>query len=319
MRRHPLLLVALAPAIAELASGSTPLPLFVRPGVLAAYTGLYGLGALLIREVAHRRQLGYGGVLLLGAAYGALEEGILLKSWYDPTWMGAQLLAPSIRIAGVSLLQPALNVVYHAVFSITAPILIADAVAGSREPWLTRRTRIVLSVLFLLTAWTVARTFNPAYTPAGWQYLLAWGAVLLFTAWALLRPPRSRGDCTYPPGRLWLYGVPFMTVVALIFYGLADAGVSWVAILMLAGAYYGLTAHLFRRMDWTRADRRHYLAAGAGLVTGLLPFVLLSTRRDPAKAGNVLAAILLLLLVAGFYRKVAGEPHAAAPLPLRRA
>src|SRR5258707_57155 len=79
-----LTLYFLAPAVGELLSGSTPPLLFISPFSLLFEAGLYGSGAILVRELARRRGLGWGSIVLLGAAYGILEEGLVVTSWFNP-------------------------------------------------------------------------------------------------------------------------------------------------------------------------------------------------------------------------------------------
>ncbi|OLC21634.1 MAG: hypothetical protein AUH33_01400 [Chloroflexi bacterium 13_1_40CM_68_21] len=79
-----LALFVLAPVCGELLSGSTPLRAFVNPFTFLYLSGLYGSGALIVREIVRRRGLGWRNVLLLGAAYGVLEEGLVVTSWTNP-------------------------------------------------------------------------------------------------------------------------------------------------------------------------------------------------------------------------------------------
>src|SRR4051812_14548163 len=77
-----IVLVLLAPVVAELLYGTISVTqatalLFVLP--------IYGAGALLIREVVRRSERGWGSILLLGAAYGVIEEGLVLQSFFNPT------------------------------------------------------------------------------------------------------------------------------------------------------------------------------------------------------------------------------------------
>ena len=55
-----------------------PLTIFI---LLAS---LYGSGALLIRELKVRWRKGYVSMFLLGTAYGIIEEGLMVKSFFDP-------------------------------------------------------------------------------------------------------------------------------------------------------------------------------------------------------------------------------------------
>jgi hypothetical protein len=65
-----LLLLVLSPAVGELLSGSSPPLQFFNPFFLLILVGLYGCGALLIRETVVFHQLNPAGLLLLGATYG---------------------------------------------------------------------------------------------------------------------------------------------------------------------------------------------------------------------------------------------------------
>jgi len=73
-------LILLAATLAEFLTGSTPLPLIViYPPGFVFNVGLYGGGALLIREATIRWRKRWGAVLLLGGAYAVGEEGFAAK------------------------------------------------------------------------------------------------------------------------------------------------------------------------------------------------------------------------------------------------
>jgi len=79
-----LILFLLSPAIGELLSGSAPPVEFFNPFGFVILVSLYGSGAVIIRELKIRWKKGISSVLLLGAAYGILEEGLLVCSFYNP-------------------------------------------------------------------------------------------------------------------------------------------------------------------------------------------------------------------------------------------
>jgi hypothetical protein len=85
-RLPALVLVFMAPLVAELLAGTTPLgqPL-VLAFLLPIYLPLYGAGALLMRELVRRSGRGWASMLLLGAAYGFIEEGFASQSLFNPT------------------------------------------------------------------------------------------------------------------------------------------------------------------------------------------------------------------------------------------
>lgn len=74
-----LALFLLAPAIGELLSGSAPPVEFFSPFGFVMIVSLYGSGAVVVRELKVRWKKGIASMLLLGAAYGVLEEGLLSR------------------------------------------------------------------------------------------------------------------------------------------------------------------------------------------------------------------------------------------------
>src|SRR5256712_14124769 len=86
--RRPLLaLTLLSPFIAEMLSGSSPPLEWLNPVAALLLIWLYGSGVLAMRQTAVRGNTGWPSVLLLGAAYGIIEEGLAVKSFFDPGWM----------------------------------------------------------------------------------------------------------------------------------------------------------------------------------------------------------------------------------------
>src|SRR5215217_6489516 len=71
-----LVLVVFAPVLAEVLFGATPI---TNPGALLPDVAVYGCGALLIRELVRRRGLGWISILMLGVAFGIVEEGLALQ------------------------------------------------------------------------------------------------------------------------------------------------------------------------------------------------------------------------------------------------
>jgi len=95
-------LVLLSPVIAELLSGSAPPLEFFHPFGFIVLVGLYGGGVLIVRELCIKWGKGWGSILLLGAAYGIIEEGLAVKSFFDPNWMDLGILGTYGRWLGVN-------------------------------------------------------------------------------------------------------------------------------------------------------------------------------------------------------------------------
>jgi hypothetical protein len=134
---------------------SPPRLLLTRPVVFLFISAFYGSVALLVREYMRRRPcIRWAGVLLLGMAAGAVNEGIIAGTWYKAQYPG---------YAMISGLDPAVAVgltVFHALVSTVLPIFLVElmfpAIAGRR--WL--RPPGLCTCLVLLSA-TAATGFGP--------------------------------------------------------------------------------------------------------------------------------------------------------------
>jgi hypothetical protein len=122
--RGKVTLLLLSPAIAELLTASSPPLEFFNPFTFIFLVGLYGTGVLIIREHVIKWRKGWSGVLLLGAAYGIVEEGVAVKSFFDPNWIDLGILGSYGRWLGVNWVWSVCLTVFHAVYSIAIPILL---------------------------------------------------------------------------------------------------------------------------------------------------------------------------------------------------
>src|SRR5256886_9423358 len=81
---------------------------------------------LVMRETAVRWKTGWPSILLLGAAYGIIEEGLAVKSFFDPTWMDLGTLGVYGRWLAVNWVWAAWLTIYHAAVSIALPIFLLE-------------------------------------------------------------------------------------------------------------------------------------------------------------------------------------------------
>ena len=122
------LLFFLSPIVAELLTSSSPPVLFFTPFGLTVMTALYGSGAILARELAIRWKKGWPTLVALGAAYGMVEEGLMVKSFFDPNWPGIGALGRYGRLAGVNWVWSVELTIFHALFSIVIPNILVNLV-----------------------------------------------------------------------------------------------------------------------------------------------------------------------------------------------
>jgi hypothetical protein len=121
-----LTLLVVAPFFGEVLSTATaPLDMLL-PWNLALVVGLYGCGALLCREVAHRYGLGWPGLLLLGAAYGVYEEGLVDRFWYDPSYWDEVGVGDYSVVLHINVLIATHLTIFHTAVSIVAAIVVVE-------------------------------------------------------------------------------------------------------------------------------------------------------------------------------------------------
>jgi hypothetical protein len=155
---------------------------------------LYGSGALLTRELAVRWRSGWLGVIFLGAAYGILEEGIDVMSFFNPAWPDLSEMAVYGRWAGVNWVLAVHLTCYHAVFSIAIPILLTHLVFPRvrKEPWLGCfgfaffGGLLAFSVLLGNILFRTAYSYSPPPPPYLGSIL---GILVLIAAARMIRPP----------------------------------------------------------------------------------------------------------------------------------
>jgi hypothetical protein len=201
-----LALLLLAPTIPELLTGSTPVTTLVYDPFQFLISfgldiGLYGTGALLIREFAVVYRKGWASILLLGAAYGIAEEGFAVHTFFQASGSPVNALGSYGHAFGVNWLWALGLTIFHATYSIALPILLVQLwyPATRSERWL-RRPRSLALVAFVYFGEVVlfARLVGHGPSPAALGFFLGLVAVLLALAYRMpadalaVRPGRTR-------------------------------------------------------------------------------------------------------------------------------
>jgi hypothetical protein len=192
-----LALFFIAPILGELFSGSLPLNEFINPLAFMTSAMLYGSGAIIARELKVRWGKGWLSLLLLGFAYGIFEEGIMVRSFFDPNWMDLGSLGTYGRIDGLNVVWAYHLTVYHAIVSILASITLAEILypAHRRESWVhSKKWRRIIWGLLLLTL-PLGKILTPYDAPDNW-ILLSWIGILLLMGIARFAP-----DLRLPPSK----------------------------------------------------------------------------------------------------------------------
>jgi hypothetical protein len=305
-----LVLFFLSPMTAELLTGSAPPAEFFNPFSLLVLTALYGSGAILIRELALRWRKGWPTILTLGAAYGIVEEGLMVKSFFDPQWTDLGPLGVYGRWAEVNWIWSLGLTLFHAVWSIGIPILLVALMFPGRadEPWVGRRMLRFLAGLMALDVIFGFLALTP-YRPPALPYVTALLTVIGLVALARRMPVefgavrRDEGDRARAL-RPFLAGLVGAVAFFGLLWGLPNTGVSPVVTMVLLLSLAGVVVlGLWRGGVRARGDPRSQLALAGGALTF---FILLAPlqqldpahaveRRGMALVGLAMACLLLCL------------------------
>lgn len=228
----PLLLILLiAPFFGEGLSGSSPPADLLLPWNLAFMASLYGCGALVCREVAHRFGLGFAGLVLLGVAYAVWEEALVDRYWFFPQfWKDSGIGTYSVVWHTNVLLAVHLSV-FHTAVSICASIVVVEWLVprGRHRPW-TGRSGLVVAGLILAATPVIYGEFDqrpPTAVLVVAGVLLVALAVTAFVAahYPHTDSPRRRPDGVRPRRGLGLLAFACALAHWVLTYAVPDSGI----------------------------------------------------------------------------------------------
>lgn len=280
-------LVLLSPFIAEVLSGST------RTSILFVFVPevmVWGVGALLCRELVRRWRAGGTSLLLLGLSLSIAEEFIIQQTSLAPLpFPGSH---PDYgRMWGVNLVYLLFMLGYESVWVVIIPVQLTELFfpRQAAQPWLRKRGAVVAGVVFLLGSriawygWTQKARPRlhaaPYHPPLG---LVALGLLAIVGLVALAyRVRRVGGQSSANNHRTtpaWLAGVIAFVMGAAWFALISQLFVPqpvqpfWVA-LALGIAWSGLAFALFSwwssRISWS--ERHRFASAFGGTLACMAP------------------------------------------------
>jgi hypothetical protein len=328
-----IVLFVLSPLTAEVLSGSTPILLFLTNPIGALYQiGFYGSGAVLVRELVRRRGLGWPNILILGMAYGILEEGLVVTSWFNPYWPDIQTYGSYGWAGGLNWVWALNLTLFHAIISITIPILLVESLFPriAAQPWLGNISfRVVIGVLAATSIigallFSLVAFHKYGYVPPLLPYLaaLALAGVLVWLGTHLRLPAAHHGRHAARPlprlgllDPLWTLRILGFVIMAVLILdeGLLHAILPFAATCAFIGAFVLFWA--WRIWVWSRRpawDARHTLAIASGLLgffilfyAPLLEFA--GSANGKPTHGTALVALGYLILLITLARFTAGR------------
>jgi hypothetical protein len=297
-------LLLLAPITGELLTASSPPITFFTPFSLFILIGLYGCGALLVREYTRRWGRGWVCIVLLGAAYGIIEEGLTAKSFFDPSWMDLGILGLYGRWLDVNWVWSQGLTIYHAIVSITVPIILTQLTfpASSEARWLGRKAFFAAHAWFIaivILGFTLITNFHPNVI----QVIGCIIAVFILAYVAKNRSPMMGNTNASTIGAKWLYLLSLLMMVTFfpLIYWVGPYIVPYPFILFVIGivacALYGKA---YSRWGNKRMSDSQLLGVASGVLTPwiiLTPLQETSISNPDSTAGMTLVGIFYALYI----------------------
>ncbi|MGH3376461.1 MAG: hypothetical protein ACRDP6_17155 [Actinoallomurus sp.] len=314
-------LFALAPLIGECLLGNLTVPEIVF-FLLPLLAPMYGGGALLIREVARRTGRGPATMLVLGVAYGLVEEGLADQMLFNRDYAGHDLMGdtyiPGLGIGGWLTIGV---VTMHAVWSTNVAIALAEALVPGRAetPWLGRTGLVVTGAVFLAGTAVVAygNYTEEHFMASPVQLLVTLALVVALVLVAFRIRPRTPVAGTVPGP--WAIGALALAAAALFLQTARLPG--WWSAACAAALIVAASAGVIRWSRHGEWGRSHRLALAGGALLAYAGGSFATSPESAPKQGAdyvvnavlAVAAIGLLLVAA---RRSSSRPLAPAGPPV---
>ncbi len=328
----PLVLFLLAPAFGELLSSSSPPNEYFTVFGFTCMSILYGGGALLCRELRVRWGKGLPTLLVLGAAYGIVEEGLMVKSFFNPGFQDLGELGHYARWGGVNVGWAVFLTVFHMVVSITVPVVLVELAlpADRSRSWLSRGWLRTVSTLFVIDVLFGAVFFgstndSPPYVPPALPYAWAIVVVAALTYWARTLPVSfavvrrsADGEAKRPRRiglRVFLLGFLGTFIFFVLGFALPASGLPGIFYPLIMAAWALLVAagflHAWRRHGPWSASRVWAAAAGVPAIFAVAcPLHEINTVRTDNPSGMIWVGVATLAFLAWVRRRVARSDRA---------
>jgi hypothetical protein len=324
---HPILcLFFLTPGIPEYVSGSSPAnAIILNPGSfvfqIVANAALYLPGVLLIREAMIRWKKGWASVLLLGAAYGILEEGIALSTLFNPKAGPVGVFGFYGHWLGVSWVWVAGIVPVHMLFSISLPILLLGlSLPNTQGKSLLKSKRSITTTFSILVADVCALSLFIYFGEQfwmGWPIMLGSLAVIGLLVFLARNAPADllHGKSENPkisPLASGIMGALFYPCVLLAEFAGEGTKISAILTTILVIAVQGFYLIFALRLLGQKKNERQLITFAQGLLLPLVTFGIVSQIRLPLV---LVVDVIMILFFRKLWQKYGGGPMRGETIP----
>ncbi len=319
------LLLLVSPVCAEYLSAyddTTGRPFALVFGLLF-FVPLYGAPALLIREFARARGLGWHGIILLAIAMGLVQAGLIDQSLFTVEYRDigeaeASTLATWVPVVGLGAVNLLNYVGGHALYSFGGPIALAEGVGGDRERWVGPFGLVLAFLAWAAVAAMICVSTVTEEDGASAGQVVGTLVVVALLVLAAVRMGPAPARSGPVPGPWVVFGVALVLAAVQSFSPETWLGVATTTVSLVAMLWYLL--RYGTRPGWTR---RHAVAfaLGALLHRALLAFTyypLVGETSAAQKYGHNVA-MLVIVVAAGAVAWRGSGTSAARPAQTPRA
>jgi hypothetical protein len=309
---HAITLTLITTLIAELFFGTTPVS---RAFILIPQLLFYGSGSILIREIARRRRFGWPAIILLGLAFGCIEEGLTLQSFFNPHFLGINLAQG--RVAGINTLWVIHSAGYHCFWSICSSLLITELIFSktAAEPWIGKVGVWISGIVFLVICLALNTQFRKmsGFNSTLPYYLgtLAVVGVLVVSAFKIAPLQTNTKTNHISPG-FWLIVLCTFLIAAswlsgmFLQYILPQAS----PFISLGLALFTIGAGFFSLRYWSASiywNNTRKCAVATGMIAAELLFGYFITKNHPVDHIGHIVIILIVLVLFYFLKRHSTE------------
>jgi len=318
-KRAALFLLLATGALAEVLSENVQLLTYLQPLPFFLVTVTYGVPVLLIRELAVARGLNALGLVLLGLAYGFLNEGVVAKTLTQPSGSPLDDFVGYGQIGALQSGWTIFIVFWHSLHSVLYPILISGwlfpGAAGQR--WFASgRARWLLYVLVIaLTGLYSLYFLNPVRNEFGTFVLYAvvtLGLVAIALRFCRVRkssPSAKPAKASPMPALLGGCAILFY-----VFQFWSPRHIPFAVYLVVSAGAIVLAMAAIRRSGWRPLPDLLLFGLGDGATFALFSsLVCVVSGRNPLQAAAAAALLVAFFLV--LIRAVLRNPLGRVPSP----